>query len=316
MNALAILAVCAWAAIAQEPADKRMSIPDPDAGELRITPGFIGGNVPPDNVGLIRDLVYGRSGGRDLRLDLYLPQNIEGKAVPVVLWVHGGAWREGSKENPPAVFLTTAGYAVASVNYRLSSEALFPAQIEDVKAAVRWLRASAAKYRLNPDRVGAWGSSAGGHLVALLGTSGGVAQLEGTGGNPEYSSRIQAVVDFFGPTDLLRMDDFPGAMVHNAPDSPESQLIGGPIQENPDRASRANPIRYVSEDDPPFLIAHGDRDPLVPLNQSELLLAALTKAGVPARLEVISGAGHGFRGPKIEQMVQQFFDETLKKDGN
>ena len=256
MRALAILAVCAWAAFAQE-STKPMPIPDPDAGEMRITPGFIGGNVPPANVGLIRDLVYGRGGGRDLLLDLYPPQIVEGKAVPVVLWVHGGAWREGSKEKPPALFLTRAGYAVASVNYRLSSEALFPAQIEDVKASVRWLRANAAKYRLDADRIGAWGSSAGGHLVALLGTSGGVAQLEGHGGNAEYSSRVQAVVDFFGPTDLLRMDDFPGKMVHNAPDSPESQLIGGPIQENLDRAAHANPIRYVRKDAPPFLMCTG-----------------------------------------------------------
>ena len=149
--------------------------------------------------------------------------------------------------NNPKEYLKD-GYAGASLNYRLSQHALFPAQLEDVKAAVRWLRANAETYRLDPNRFAAWGSSAGGHLVAMLGTTGDVAEFE-VGENLKMSSRVQAVVDYFGPTDFLQMDaqSLPDGLVHDAPDSPESQLVGGPIQEHQDRVARANPITYVSK---------------------------------------------------------------------
>src|SRR5205085_165270 len=136
------------------------------------------------------------------RLDLYLPEKAQGR-LPVVVWIHGGAWRAGSKDHCPAVPLTAKGFAVASINYRFSQHAVFPAQIEDCKAAIRWLRANADKYHLDPDHIGAWGASAGGHLVALLGTSGNKKELEGKGGNLEQSSKVQCVIDWFGPTDLL-----------------------------------------------------------------------------------------------------------------
>jgi acetyl esterase/lipase len=265
----------------------------------------------PAGVKVERNLVYARAGGKDLLLDLYLPEQTRAR-LPVILWVHGGAWRGGNKERSPAVRQVLRGYAAASIDYRLSQEAVFPAQIEDVKAAVRWLRANARKYRLDPRRIGAWGSSAGGHLVALLGTSGGVKDLEGKLGNPKYSSRVQAVVDFFGPTDLLRIGKFPSSIAHDAPDSPEAQLIGGPIPKNPEKARRASPVTYITKDDPPFLIMHGDRDDTVPLNQSELFYAALKKAGVEAAFEVVRGAGHGFSGPKIDAAVDAFFDKHLK----
>ena len=145
-----------------------------------------------------RDLVYARAGAKDLLLDLYLPEGAP-RPLPLVVWIHGGGWRNGAKEQTPARRLVERGYAVASINYRLSGEAIFPAQIHDCKAAVRWLRANAAKYGLDAGRVAAWGSSAGGHLVALLGTSGGIMELEGGLGNADQSSRVQAVVDFFGP---------------------------------------------------------------------------------------------------------------------
>jgi acetyl esterase/lipase len=196
------------------------------------------------------------------------------------------------------------GYAVASVGYRLSGDAPFPAQIEDVRAAVRWLRANAARYNLDPDRVGTWGSSAGGHLVALLGTDGG-----------EKASRVQAVCDFFGPTDLVQMARTPGYERHASADSPESKLIGGPVLENRDKAARANPIAFVDRADPPFLIVHGDRDPVVPPGQSRLLFDALKKAAVPVRLHTLRGAGHGgvgFSAPETTEMVAAFFDRTLK----
>jgi acetyl esterase/lipase len=258
------------------------------------------------------NLVYARADGKDLLLDLYVPESATNGRFPVVVWIHGGAWRSGSKEKPPAARLTARGYAVASISYRFSAEALFPAQIHDAKAAVRWLRANAAEYGLDPARFAAWGASAGGHLAALLGTSGGVAALEGTLGNQNRSSRVQAVIDFFGPTDFLKMDAAGSKMHHDAPDSPESKLIGGPIQQNAEKAARANPITYVSADDPPFLIMHGDRDPLVPHDQSRLLHEALKKAGVEATFETVEGAGHGFSGPEIDRAVDAFLDRRLK----
>jgi acetyl esterase/lipase len=261
-----------------------------------------------------RNLVYAHAGERDLLLDLYLPRQAAAP-VPLIVWIHGGGWRSGSKERCPAVRMVSRGYAAASIGYRLSGEAKFPAQIEDCKAAIRWLRANAEKYHLDPDHIGAWGSSAGGHLVALLGTSGGVQDLEGSLGNNGYSSRVQAVVDFFGPTDFLRMSAFPSKIQHDAANSPESLLIGGPIQQNKAKAARANPITYVDRSDPPFLIMHGDQDPLVPPNQSELLEQALRKAGVEVTLRVLHGAGHGgpqFQSTEVRRMVEEFFARHLK----
>jgi acetyl esterase/lipase len=265
----------------------------------------------------LRDLEYARAGEKSLRLDLYLPQGAPGP-LPAIVWVHGGAWRAGSKENPRAAPMAERGYAVASVGYRLSQEALYPAQIHDCKAAVRWLRAHADAYGLDPRRFGAWGASAGGHLVALLVTSGGVPELEGELGHLQQSSRVQAVCDFFGPSDFLRMDDVPGTMTHDAPDSPESQLVGGPIQEHPDLVARANPIAYVTPGDPPFLLVHGQEDYTVIANQSELLYDALCAAGVEATLHLVPGAGHGFRGAtpaqlaQIDGWVDAFFDRHLR----
>lgn len=268
----------------------------------------------PPSGRVLRDLVYARVEGKQLRLDLYLPHPASAPA-PTVVWIHGGAWRTGSKDKTPAARLSGRGYAVASVAYRLSHEAVFPAQIHDVKAAVRWLRANAREYNLDPDRFAAWGPSAGGHLAALLGTSGGVKELEGTLGNLEQSSRVQAVIDFFGPTDFLQMDAAGSTMQHDAPDSPESMLIGGPIQVHPDKAARANPITYISPAAPPFLILHGDKDFTVPHHQSVLLYEALKKAGASVRFETIRGAGHGFSGPEIDRMVDEFLDRVLRRAG-
>jgi acetyl esterase/lipase len=263
-----------------------------------------------------RDCVYARVDGRDLLLDLYLPEG-RTASLPVIVWIHGGAFRMGDKENPRAARMVERGYAVASINYRLSQEAIFPAQVHDCKAAVRWLRAHAAQYHLDPDRIGAWGESAGGYLAAMLGTADNVPELEGTEGNLEHSSRAQAVCDFFGPTDFLRMNDTPGTMDHDAPDSPESQLIGAPIQEHPDLVARANPITYIGPETPPFLIVHGDADYTVLLNQSQFLYRALRIAGLDATFHIVEGAGHGFPGASEEQlaeidaMVDAFFDAHL-----
>ena len=265
----------------------------------------------PEGVRALRNLEYARVGEKSLLLDLYLPEKASGP-LPVIMWVHGGGWRGGSKERCPAIPVTEHGYAVASINYRLSHEATFPAQIHDCKAAVRWLRANAEKYGLDPKRIGAWGASAGGHLVAMLGTAGDVKDLEGQEGNLKYSSRVQAVCDFFGPADLAKMAGKRERMPAEAPYAPESLLIGGPLLENLDKAARASPVTYVSKDDPPFLIAHGDQDNLVPLEQSQVLYDALKGAGVEATLHIVQGGGHGFRSPEVYDKVLAFFEEHLK----
>ena len=276
---------------------------------------------PPGGAKIERDIVYAQVGDRKLLLDLHLPPKSK-EPLPVVVWVHGGGWRSGSKgSGGPALPLVSRSFAVVDVDYRLSGEALFPAQIQDCKAAVRWVRANAAKYGLDPDHIGAWGSSAGGHLVALLGTAGDAREFD-TETNRDYSSRVQAVCDWFGPTDFLQMDTHAiegSTLIHNAPKSPESLLVGGPIQQEPYRAlvTKANPITYVTKDDPPFLIMHGDKDILVSPHQSELLSDALKKAGVDATLHIVKGAGHGLRDgeqspDKLFEMVAAFFDARLK----
>ncbi len=266
----------------------------------------------PPGVKVLKDLEYGQASGRAMLLDLYLPEKAD-KPLPLIIWIHGGAWLAGSKDGPsPALRFTANDYAVAQVGYRLSQEAKFPAQIHDCKAAVRWLRANAAKYNLDSNKFAAWGGSAGGHLVALLGTSGGVAELEGSVNNLKESSRVQAVVDWFGPTDFLHIGDAESDIRHNSPDSPESKLIGGAILENKDKAAKASPITYVSKDAPPFLIMHGDRDRTVPFNQSERLYAALKKAGLDATFIPMKGAGHGFGGPEAITPVQDFLKRCLK----
>lgn len=266
----------------------------------------------PEGTRILRDITYIPDGHERQKLDLYLPRQNEGaNPLPLIVWVHGGAWRAGSKQNCRSARFMRHGYAAASINYRLSQHAIFPAQIEDCKAAIRFLRANAGKYNIDPDRIGVWGSSAGGHLVALLGTAGDVKQFD-KGPNLHVSSRVQAVCDYFGPTDLTKMSDFESSMDHDAPDSPESLLVGGPVQENKEACGRANPITYVSKDDPPFLICHGDRDMLVPHNQSVLLNAALKKAGVNVKFHTVKGGGHGFRNPEVDRMVQEFFDKHLR----
>ena len=269
--------------------------------------------LPPD-VRLETDLGYAEGHERQA-LDLYWLPEAEGP-VPLVVCIHGGGWRQGRKAacRNSARPLLEHGYAVAAVNYRLSQHATFPAQIIDVKAAVRWLRAHAEEYNLDPEHFGAWGGSAGGHLAALLGTAGDVDEWD-VGDDLGQSSRVQAVVDRYGPTDFLRMNSRPGRMDHDAPDSPESRLIGGPIQEHPERARRANPITYVTPDDPPFLVMHGKKDELVLYEQSELLHAALDSADVPSRLILVDSLGHGGIGWRLlVPDVVAFFDRHLRPD--
>ncbi len=242
-------------------------------------------------------------------MDLYYPANGAGPFA-VTMYVHGGGWSSGDKAQGAGAIeipeLQRVGFLVVSVNYRLAPEHVFPAMIEDVKCAVRSLRAHASEYNLDPNRIGVWGGSAGGHLAALLGTADESAGFD-VGEYLEYSSRVQAVVDMFGPADLTV--PFPGGY--------ESAR---PVFGNFD-AALASPVTYVTADDPPFLILHGEKDALVPMEQSEILLAALQSVGVRAQLVRVVNANHSFKpdgGPinpsrkEIAQLVVAFFEQMLK----
>jgi arylsulfatase A-like enzyme/acetyl esterase/lipase len=270
-----------------------------------------------------RDIIYATVDGRPLRLDLYISQEVQTRAdtlLPVIVWIHGGGWKGGRKGNGGKTRgMEKRGCALVDVEYRLSSEALFPAQVQDCKAAIRWIRTNADKYGFDPERIGVVGSSAGGHLSSFLGTTGNVAEFD-TKENAAYSSRVQVVCDMWGPTDLLQMDahNLEGARwIHNSPESPESRLVGGPIQEEPYRALAvsANPIKYIAKGQqlPPFLIVHGDNDLSVPPHQSQLLY----EAGGDATLRLVKGGGHGLRDGDVSnqelfKMMADFFDQHLK----
>ena len=281
-------------------------------------PGVKGpGLLVPESVIVERDVEYGRAGDRALRLDILRPRRESDKPLPVIVFIHGGAWVGGNKSAGHRLLLPFAAsgrYFCASVGYRLTGEAIWPAQIHDCKAAIRWLRANAKKYNLDPERIGVWGISAGGHLVSLLGTSGGVKDLEGANGSPDQSSRVTCVVDFCGPSDFLAFARFrrkalpPPAEAN----SPESKLLGGPVNEKKDLAIAASPVTYASADDPPFLIVHGTNDELVPFDQAELLQAALKKAGAEAILVEIEGGGHGIGGPEVGKRVRAFWAKYLR----
>ncbi|MBI5766777.1 MAG: alpha/beta hydrolase [Verrucomicrobia bacterium] len=271
--------------------------------------------VPPD-VTAQRDLVYVENGHARQKLDLYLPKNPATKPLPVIIWVHGGGWQAGSKDNvlPLRFGFVGRGYAIASVGYRLTDAAPFPAQIQDVKAAVRWLRAHAKQYGLDQERFAAWGSSAGGHLVAMLGTAGDVKRFD-VGAYLEQSSRVQAVVDFYGPSDFAAFVATPGYTSHAAPMSPESKLIGGTVADHPDQARAASPVTYATKDDPPFLILHGSADPTVAPNQSERMHQALRAVGVESTLHLLPGAKHGgpeFNTPEALGWVTAFLETKLQ----
>jgi acetyl esterase/lipase len=258
------------------------------------------------------DVPYAANDNPRQRLDIYLPKNLKSdNPLPVVVFIHGGGWQNGDKRGgfgTVGPLVETGEYAGVSVGYRLSGEAIWPAQIHDCKAAIRWIRSNAKKYNLDADRIGVTGNSAGGHLVAMLGTTGDVAALEGMiGEHTGVSSRVACVVDQYGPTELLAMGGR-----HNDSGSPESKLVGGAIQENKDAARSASPTNYVSKDDAPFLFIHGTNDPAVPFNQSELLAAALKKVDVEALLVPVTGGGHGnFGTPEVPGRLKAFFDKHL-----
>jgi acetyl esterase/lipase len=247
-------------------------------------------------------------------LDLYLPRKPQSELAPLVVWIHGGAWVGGDKNYAPAQFLLSRGYAVASLNYRLADKHPHPAQIFDCKAAIRFLRAHAREYKLDPERFGVWGQSAGGHLVALLGTSGDIKELEGNLGNNNYSSRVQAVADWCGPTDLLSIASQapPNCRIDfKSPTNPVAVLMGA--NKSTEACLSASPIKYVRKDNPPFLILHAEDDDIVPVGQSKELGRALKEVAVPVLCHIAPEGGHGLGKKEFIDETVDFFDKYLKK---
>lgn len=259
------------------------------------------------------DLVYATTPERDLCVDIIVPGDIP--RPPLVLYIHGGGWKNGSRKVPYLRPLAAQGFAVASIDYRFSSQAKFPAQIFDCKGAVRWLRANAAKFGYDASRIAVVGESAGGQLAVLLGTSGGVPELEGdVGGNPDQSSAVQCVVDYYGVTDFLlrartqpKMTARPGAVAYD--------YLGGAVSEKLENARLASGALFVSKDDPPLLVIHGDADKQVLIDQSERIVLAYRKIGLEAKFIVVPGGVHAgpryFTG-KISDSVVRFLNQRFK----
>jgi len=260
-----------------------------------------------------RDIEFAKVGDISLKLDLYRP--VGATSPPLLVWVHGGAWRAGSKDSMPLGELVKRGFAIASIDYRLSPVAKFPAQVHDCKAAIRFLRAKAKQNDYDASRIGIAGSSAGGHLVAEIGVTNGHPTLEGTiGEHPDQSSSVQAIVDYYGPTNFLTIlkQSTPHGVSVRVPAL--QLLLGSQPEENSAIAKLASPVFHIDKDDPPLLMIHGDQDPQVPINQSHELHGRYKEFGLTATLEVIHGGAHG--GPKFYDdaridLVEHFFAKHL-----
>ena len=305
-----LLAACS-ATGAPVPATPALPVPSPTVVTSTRTPTA----VPFDRAKLgtvEHDLTYCVVEGIPLTMDMYYPWTMD-KPAPVAVYAHGGSWSSGNKVDAQGMAdvpeLLARGYLVVSVDYRHAPQWKFPAQIEDVKCAIRFLRANAAHFNLNPNKIGAWGHSAGGHLVSLLGTTTADAGFEGDGQCRDQSSRVQAVVDMCGRADLRGMPQDKAANVFGVQDGSVHLL------------EHASPITFVSKDDPPFLILHGDKDNIVPLRASEEFYERLKAAGVPARLVVVKNADHSFQPvdgtmsptrAELTKMIADFFDQYLK----
>jgi acetyl esterase/lipase len=263
-----------------------------------------------DEIVFEKDLVYGKGAGEDLKLNLGHPKEQAG-ALPCIVLIHGGGWAAGNKNGHDGQVreLVGRGYVSATLGYRFAPKHVFPAQVEDVKCAIRFLRANAEKYGIDKDRIGAVGFSAGAHLSMMLGAMDKEDGLEGEGGNPEQSSKVNAVVSWFGPTDLTTSDwpDQTGPIL--------VKFLGGSRAEKLDLYKRASPLTYVNKGDAPMLLIQGTKDVLVPWTQATAMADALTKAGVYGRVDLILGANHGWGGPELQRTADEtwaFFDQFLK----
>jgi acetyl esterase/lipase len=270
------------------------------------------------NVQVVKDVTYCTGGSLPLLMDFYLPRYRSDKLLPAILWLHGGGWRIGSKEEGPLTAeLASQGFVVASANYRLSGEAPFPAAIEDAKCAVRYLRANSAKYGIDPNRIGVAGSSAGGHLALLVATAHESAGLEGSGGWNGESSRVSAALSWFGPTDF----GVGPAAFENGTGFSIRIFLGGDPEQKPENYKKASPVNWVAWDDPPLLLIHGNKDTVVPFDQSARMARAYRKLGLSIRLVKVRNAGHNFQkagnapiSPSIEKIKQisvEFFQKAL-----
>lgn len=289
---------------ATEPTNTETATPSPPAQ----------GHEPGGHAGkTYKDITYCTMDGIPLRLDLYFPGSMDAPA-PIVVYVHGGGWTQGSKDRQLEIFyassLLDAGFVLASVDYRLAPQHKFPAMIEDVKCAIRFLRAHAAEYNIDPERIGAMGASAGGHLVSLLGVTDQSAGFD-VGEYLDQSSRVQAVVDLFGPADLT--------VGYSSAYAGMAQHVFGTTDPAHPIFRAASPVTYITPDDPPFLILHGDRDQTVPLAQSQEFYDKLIAGGVEAQLIIVQGGGHGLSNPEevpspaeLISLTRQFFEQKLK----
>ena len=260
------------------------------------------------------NILYGTVNGHDLKLDLYLPMDITNP--PLLIWVHGGAWRSGSKERVLTTAFVEQGYAMASVDFRLSGDAMFPAQIHDIKAAIRFLRGNAMSFGYDASRIGILGTSSGGHLVALVGTTNGHDNLEGTVGDYlDQSSDVQATVSYFGASNLTTIlkQSTPHGLSVRVPAL--DLLLGGQPEEKESLARLASPVFHVDATDPPMLLLHGDQDPQMPINQSHELHNAYKERALQVQFEVVHGAAHGgeqFSDEQRTELVKAFLDKQLR----
>jgi acetyl esterase/lipase len=263
-----------------------------------------------DGVTRTGDIVFAEVDGRELMLDLYTPTGAEN--APVLIFAHGGGWARGSRERVPHIGLVPAGYAIASVDYRLSGEAKFPAQIHDLKAAVRYLRANASKLGIDANRVGATGSSAGAHLAQLLGLTNGSAEHEGDVGEfDNVSSDVSVVVSYYGASNFTTILDQSTEYGYGVRAPALDALLGGSPEAEPELARLASPIFYADASDPPMYLLHGDQDPQMPINQTHEIHGKYKSLGLPVHFEVVHGAAHGgelFYDHERTAMVQAFLD--------
>lgn len=272
--------------------------------------------VPPD-VELVRDVDVGSGGGRMLKLNIVRPKGLSKDPMPVLVFIYGGGWNSGNRNTcvPRMAQAARRGYFCAGIEHRPSNEAIFPAQIEDCKCAVRFLRAKAREFNINPDSIGVWGGSSGGHLALLLGTTSDKSEFEGNGGWQKFSSRVQAVCAWCAPTDLTQSN--PNMLTNLL-----KNLLGGAYREKSEAYIQASPVSHVSKDDAPTLLIHGKNDTVVQISHSQSMFDRLKKAGVDAKLISVSNAGHNFEQgsrnmtPSIDTLneaMYKFYDKHLKK---
>jgi len=301
--------ICASIGFAQSPT------PKPKATPLPV----------PEGVTVQHNVETGQGGNRPLHAEVAYPTALPDKPMPAVIWIHGGGWVKGSHHQNLAMWMAAHGYFTASIEYRLAMEAPWPAQIEDCKLAVRWLRANAEKFHVDPNRIAVWGASAGGHLVTCLGTMND-PKFEGNGGYPGVSSRVQAVIDYCGPVDFSTGSHAflppPGQTEETFESKALTKFMGAPFKEKPETWKEASPLGYVTSDDPPFLIAHGSEDDSIRIDQPQKLQAALQKAGVPSEFVFVKGAPHNIQaatGPtepseaELEKIILTFLDKYMNK---